>query len=106
MERSPRLINGIHPDTVRVVGAVYRSGSGPWGVRSQTGYSPRRPRARRHKAGADIGGPVTQDQAMGPPRSKKRPDSAPGSSVARRTIASVPSVTDWGPLWALRSVAV
>jgi hypothetical protein len=34
------------------------------------------------------------------------PGAALGSSVARATIASVPSVTVWGPLRPLRSVAV
>lgn len=47
-----------------------------------------------------------QDQSIGPLRSMKRPEPAPGPSVARRTTASVPSVTLWGPLWPLRSVAV
>lgn len=45
-------------------------------------------------------------QAISPVRSTKRPDPAPDLSVARPTIASVPSVTVWGPLWPLRSVAV
>lgn len=36
----------------------------------------------------------------------KRREPAPGLSVARRTIASAPSVTVCGPLWPLRSVAV
>lgn len=39
-----------------------------------------------------------QDQAISPWRETKRPLPAPGSSVARCTIASVPSVTVWGPL--------
>ena len=47
-----------------------------------------------------------QDQAISPVRSIKRPEPAPGFSVARLTMASVPSVTVWGPLWPLRSVAV
>ena len=47
-----------------------------------------------------------QDQAISPCRETKRPVPAEGSSVARATIASVPSVTVWGPLWPLRSVAV
>lgn len=38
------------------------------------------------------------DQAISPWREMKRPLPAPGSSVARATIASVPSVTVWGPL--------
>jgi len=36
----------------------------------------------------------------------KRPVPASGPSVASVTMASVPSVTVWGPLWLLKSVAV
>ena len=45
-------------------------------------------------------------QATGPFRSRKRPVPAAASSVARATMASVPSVTVWWPLLPLRSVAV
>lgn len=53
-----------------------------------------------------VGRGVAQDQVMTPSRSTKRPEGAPGFSVARPTMASVPSVTVCGPLWPLRSVAV
>lgn len=45
-------------------------------------------------------------QRTGPSRSTIRPVPASGASVARVTIASVPSVTDCGPVLPLRSVAV
>lgn len=48
----------------------------------------------------------SQDQAISPWRSMKRPVPAPGPSVARATIASVPSVTVWEPLCPFMSVAV
>ena len=43
---------------------------------------------------------------ISPARSTNRPEPAPGFSVARATIASVPSVTVWVPLLPFRSVAV
>ena len=45
-------------------------------------------------------------QGTGPKRSMNRPVPAAASSVARVTIASVPSVTVWVPRCPLRSVAV
>jgi uncharacterized protein YndB with AHSA1/START domain len=71
--------------------------------------------ATRSASGAAAGAPTScgawrpnwpHDQPISPSRSMKRPEPWPGPSVARVTIASVPSVTVCGPLCPLRSVAV
>ena len=49
---------------------------------------------------------AARHQGTGPKRSTKRPVPAVAGSVARPTIASVPSPTVWVPLCPLRSVAV
>jgi hypothetical protein len=104
-------------DTIRLAGRIDRSGFGLSRRHSSRDHSEfaqvRKPPPARSSATATARSPATtswcprqrlirhgrfQDQAISPWRETKRPVPAPGSSVARATIASVPSVTVWGPL--------
>src|SRR4029077_4053112 len=66
--------------------------------------SPQRP--RNLDPAQDLGSRAGLHQGTGPKRSMYRPVPAVGGSVARVTIASVPSVTVWVPRCPLKSVAV